>query len=76
MPIPWSTTCQYRMPVEAWTAMIDHYHGNSRIIRIHNDTLDDLAHYKADRGHCSFDHCVIELLAGAKNDAEAKEVSS
>jgi hypothetical protein len=74
VPIPWSTMCEYKMPVSAWKAMVDHHHGNSGFIRLNNETLGDLAHYKASRGHHSFDLCVAELLTLAETDTE--EVNS
>ena len=58
MHIPWSTSCQYRMPVAVWKAMIKHHHGESGFALLHNDTIQALMDYKRARGLHSFDACV------------------
>jgi Family of unknown function (DUF6084) len=63
--IPWSTQCQYRMPVAVWKAMIKHHHGESGFTLLHNDTIQGLMDYKRARGLHSFDACVVDLLERA-----------
>jgi len=60
--LPWSTQCQYRMPVAVWKAMIKHHHGESGFTILHNDTLQGLLDYKRARGLHSIDACVVDLL--------------
>jgi Family of unknown function (DUF6084) len=65
VPVAWSTTASYRMPVAAWQAMMtDHYPGGGWV-RLSDDTLDRLNHRRATRGQPSFDACIAELLEGA-----------
>jgi hypothetical protein len=68
--IPWDTSCQYRMPVATWKAMISHHHGESGFALLHNDTMQSLMDYKRARGLHSFDACVVDLLERAPADAE------
>lgn len=68
--IPWSTSCQYRMPVAVWKAMIKHHHGESGFALLHNDTIAQLQRYKRDRGLHSFDACVLDLLEQVPSDPE------
>jgi hypothetical protein len=66
--IPWDTSCQYRMPVATWKAMIRHHHGESGFALLHNDTIQGLMDYKRARGLHSFDACVADLLERAPVD--------
>lgn len=62
IPVPWSSTAQYRMPVSAWRAMIAEHYPGGGWIRLSDETLAELNRRRADRGLPSFDACVRELL--------------
>lgn len=68
--LPWSTQCQYRMPVAVWKAMIKHHHGESSFALLHNDTIQGLLDYKLARGLHSFDACVADLLERVPTESE------
>jgi hypothetical protein len=68
--IPWSTSCEYKMPVATWRAMIKHHHGESGFALLHNDTIQGLMDYKRARGLHSFDACVVDLLEQVPTDTE------
>jgi hypothetical protein len=68
--IPWSTSCQYRMPVATWREMIKHHHGESGFALLHNDTIQGLMDYKRAHGLHSFDACVVDLLEQVPTDTE------
>jgi hypothetical protein len=68
--IPWDTSCQYRMPVSTWKAMIKHHHGESGFALLHNDTMQGLMDYKRAHGLHSFDGCVADLLEQAPAPSE------
>ena len=62
VPVPWSATAQFQMPVVAWRAMIaEHYPGGggsasaTRRLRASNAR-------RAERGLPSFDACIEGLL--------------
>jgi Family of unknown function (DUF6084) len=62
IPVPWSSTAQYRMPVSAWRAMITAHYPGGGWIRVSDETLAALNRRRADRGLATFDACVQELL--------------
>jgi hypothetical protein len=69
IPVPWSATAQYSMPLQPWRAMIAEHYPGGRWIRLHEDTLDALNARRAARGLASFDACLAELLQGGDDDA-------
>jgi hypothetical protein len=62
MPISWTTSSQYRMPVQAWRAMIAEHYPGGGWIRVSDVTLRSLHERRAQRGLPSLDACVAELL--------------
>jgi hypothetical protein len=62
MPISWTTSSQYRMPVQAWRAMIAEHYPGGGWIRLSDETLQMLHERRAQRGLPSLDACVAELL--------------
>jgi hypothetical protein len=66
MPISWSTSSQYRMPVAAWRAMIAEHYPGGGWIRLSDETLAALHERRAGRGLPSLDACVAELLEDAR----------
>ncbi|MDQ6835251.1 MAG: DUF6084 family protein [Actinomycetota bacterium] len=68
-PVSWSSTAQYRMPVEVWRTMIAEHYPGGGWIRVSDDTLRALNARRAGRGLASFDACVAELLDGGEPHA-------
>jgi hypothetical protein len=62
MPISWTTSSHYRMPVQAWRAMIAEHYPGGGWIRLSDETLHMLHERRAQRGLPSLDACVAELL--------------
>jgi hypothetical protein len=62
VPVSWSRTAQFKMPVSVWRAMIDEHYPGGGWIRLHQTTLAALNQRRAARGLPSFDACVGELL--------------
>jgi hypothetical protein len=69
IPVSWSETAQYAMPLEAWRTMIATHYPGGGWIRLGERTLDALNSRRAARGMPSFDDCLNELLEG---DADAR----
>ena len=61
-PIAWSNTAQFRMPVQAWRAMIAEHYPGGGWIRVSETTLDALNARRAQGGFSDFDTCVSRLL--------------
>jgi hypothetical protein len=62
-PVPWSAMARWRMPVEAFRAVMAAHYPGGRWVRLSAETLDVLADRKAQRGDHSFDATVRGLLA-------------
>jgi hypothetical protein len=62
MPISWTTSSQYRMPVAVWRTMIAEHYPGGGWIRLSDETLRTLHELRAQRGLPSLDACVAELL--------------
>jgi hypothetical protein len=62
VPVPWSATAQFPMPIATWQAMIAEHYPGGGWIRLHEQTLAALNARRARRGLPSFDACVTELL--------------
>jgi hypothetical protein len=62
VPIAWSNTAQFGMPVEVWRAMIAEHYPGGGWIRLSEDTLDALNTRRAQRGFPDFDTLVAHLL--------------
>jgi Family of unknown function (DUF6084) len=60
--VPWSCTARWRMPVDAWKRVMAAYYPGGGWVRLATETLDALAHRKAQRGDHSFDDTVRALL--------------
>jgi hypothetical protein len=62
MPISWTTSSQYRMPVQAWRTMIAEHYPGGGWIRVSDETLRALHERRAALGLPTLDGCVAELL--------------
>jgi Family of unknown function (DUF6084) len=62
MPISWTTSSPYRMPVQVWRTMIAEHYPGGGWIRVSDVTLRALHERRAARGLATLDACVAELL--------------
>jgi Family of unknown function (DUF6084) len=62
VPVTWSSTAQYSMPIATWRAMIAEHYPGGGWIRVGDETLAALNDRRGARGLSSFDACVRELL--------------
>jgi hypothetical protein len=62
MPISWTSSSHYRMPVQVWRTMIAEHYPGGGWIRVSDVTLQTLHERRAARGLVSLDACVAELL--------------
>lgn len=68
--ISWETEAQFRMPVEVWRKMIDHYFPDSAWPQLGKDTVDRLYAYKARNTLRTLDDAVRALLHGTEQGTE------
>jgi hypothetical protein len=60
--VPWSCSAEYRLPVQTWRELIEHYYPRTGWIALRRETLDALGREKTERALPTFDACVAELL--------------
>jgi hypothetical protein len=65
LPIAWHEEATFRLPVATWRAVIDMYFPNSGWLRLHEDTLDSLRRFRADRGLLTWDETLAVLMKEA-----------
>ena len=64
-PIAWHEEATFRLPVATWRAVIDMYFPNSGWLRLHEETLDALRRFRADRGLLTWDETLAVLMKEA-----------
>jgi hypothetical protein len=63
VPVAWSNTAQFRMPIASWRAMIAEHYPGGGWIRVDHETLAALNDRRSARGLPSFEACIAELLS-------------
>lgn len=69
--IAWSKECAFRLPVQIWRSMMDHYYPQTAWLCLRRDAFDGLYRYKRVQGLPSFEHALDRLL-----DAKTSPVAS
>lgn len=64
--ISWETEATYRLPVQVWQAMMDHYYPNSVWLRLPRDLFDQLYEYRLRWGLPTWEKALERLLAEQK----------
>ncbi|MGW6333442.1 DUF6084 family protein [Nocardia rhamnosiphila] len=64
--IPWDREDTFDMPVAVWQELMAAHFPNTGWVRLHRDTLEELAAYKSGHGLLGFDDAVTRLLARGK----------
>jgi hypothetical protein len=60
--LSWSLEARCPLPVSTWRGLMDSYFPGGGWIRLDRGTLDELSHYRAGRGHTSWEQTLGELL--------------
>jgi hypothetical protein len=60
--VPWTRSCDYRMPVSIWSDMIAMYYPNTGWLALNIATIDALHREQVDRGLATADACIMALL--------------
>jgi hypothetical protein len=64
--IPWDKETAFRLPVQVWKEMMDHYYPNSAWLCLRKDVFDQLYQYKRERGLPTWEQALESLLAAAE----------
>ncbi|MDQ3195679.1 MAG: DUF6084 family protein [Pseudomonadota bacterium] len=66
--IAWNKEASFRLPVNTWQEMMDHYYPNSAWLRLNRDVFDRLYQYKMRNGITTWEQALESLLeAPAEN---------
>ncbi len=68
--ISWEKEAPFRLPIQVWKKMMDHYFPNSAWLRVRKDVFDRLYAYKARQALPSWDDALDALLRGSEAEAE------
>jgi hypothetical protein len=69
--IPWDKEARFRLPVALYKQMMDHYFPNRDWVRLHRDTFDRLAAYRARAGLPTWEAALERLLGAAEEGQSA-----
>jgi hypothetical protein len=61
-PIPWDRESRFRLPVETWRALMEHYYPNGAWLRLRRDAFERLAEYKRLRGIPTWEEALERIL--------------
>ena len=65
-PVPWEKEAPFRLPVQVWRDLMDHYFPGSAWIRLRRESFDALHRFKVRRALATWDDAVETLLREAK----------
>lgn len=68
--IPWNLEAPFRLPVQVWKEMMEHYYPNSVWLSLHKDAFDRLYRYKARHGLPTWEQVLDNLLAREPKEEE------
>ncbi|MDT4894371.1 MAG: hypothetical protein QOE97_3406 [Pseudonocardiales bacterium] len=60
--VPWDLEARYELPVSVWRELMAFYFPNTGWLRLDRDVIAELARYKAQHGHTTWDETVRALL--------------
>jgi hypothetical protein len=67
--VSWDKEASFRLPVQVWQAMMDHYYPNSAWLCLRRDVFERLYRYKVEHGLPTWEQTLASLLP-----AQPKEV--
>ncbi len=68
--VAWTKECGYRLPVDVWRSMMDHYYPRSAWLCLERDAFEALYRYKRQNSLASFEQALHALLEN-QNDGVA-----
>jgi hypothetical protein len=60
--VPWTRSCDYRMPVATWKEMIDASYPNTAWVALNGATIEALQREQVNRALPNADACIMKLL--------------
>jgi hypothetical protein len=68
--ISWEKEARFRLPVQVWKEMMEHYYPNSTWLCLRKDVFDRLYRYKSDHGLPTWEQALERLLPSGKEQAK------
>lgn len=65
-PVPWSSECEYRLPLRVWRGLIEEHYPNSAFLGLRKDVFDRLRRFKAREALPTWEQVIERLLDGAR----------
>jgi hypothetical protein len=67
-PISWAAEARFRLPVQTWHELIDHYYPNTAWLALRRDVFDRLHRYKMERGIATWEQALEAVLAESERE--------
>lgn len=71
--ISWDKEAKYRLPVQVWNQMMNHYYPNTAWLSLRRDVFDSLHRYKMRRGLPTWEQALESLLPTAEETGDETE---
>jgi Family of unknown function (DUF6084) len=68
-PISWEKEARFRLPVQMWRQLIDHYYPNVAWLTLRRDVFDRLLRYKTEHGIATWEQAFEAMLADSEERA-------
>ena len=68
--IPWDKEASFKLPVNTWREMMDHYYPNSAWLCLRRDVFERLSRYKTEHGLPTWEQALESLLPAPAKPAE------
>jgi hypothetical protein len=65
--VPWTRSCDYRMPVATWKELMEMYYPNTAWIALNGATIDALQREQVNRGLATADSMIMRLLEESRD---------
>lgn len=67
-PISWDSEARFRLPVEVWRAMMDHYYPNAAWLALRRDVFEHVHDFKMRSGISTWEEVLERLLRGVEQE--------
>ncbi len=71
--LSWDKEAAFRLPVQNWRKMMDHYYPNAAWLCLRRDVLDELAEYKRRHSLPTWEQAIERLLAAQTAETDSAE---
>lgn len=73
--ISWDKEARFRLPVDVWREMMDHYYPNTAWLCLRRDIFERLSSYKVEHGIPTWDQAIASLIPMSVNSVSEDELA-